>query len=148
MTPKSEVEIEAQINTLYMLRDLCQQNGFRTIQYMEVSKKYSVSISALREEEKFPKCIGSGICPDDIEAVRRNLIQLTVFGKEIESNTGNEHNVLDSLRDTIRRLEPDLAQTCDAVLKTYVEQDELDDETSSNKPDHQNDESDEGGTDH
>lgn len=98
---------------------------------MDSSKQYSLSLNAVKEEAKFLKYIGRTKWPDHMETMRTHLLQSTFFEKEIQSNTGNDHHVLESLRDILRRLDLDLVSKCDALLEKCTELNELNCESPS-----------------
>lgn len=96
------------VNTLYRSRQFCKENGVRTIQHVHVSKHYGIELNPLYEEKKFFICIDKTNWPDRMDAIRRGLLQFTLFYKEIKHNNGNEHNILKSLHDTLDRLDQNL----------------------------------------
>lgn len=41
---------EAEVNTLYRIRDFCNTNGFRPVQNIEVTVRYKEACDALKEQ--------------------------------------------------------------------------------------------------
>lgn len=70
---------------------------------------------------KFRNYIDNTEWPDHMNIMPLNQLQSTVFDKGIQSNNGNEHDILQSLHDSLERLDTNLVRTCDLRLKRKVE---------------------------
>lgn len=62
LTANTDAQAEAQIHTLYRVRYLCKQNGFRTLQNSEFMDHYKRFVSAQHEELKFISYIPENKC--------------------------------------------------------------------------------------
>lgn len=117
MNVKTEDDIEAQVNTLFRVRDVCKSIGFRTVQHQDVLKQYKLSVCALQEERKFLSYMSSKQWPPNMEVIRTNLLRSTTLDSELMYNTGNNHDVLPSILTLLKRLDPNLAQQCEESIK-------------------------------
>lgn len=130
MNARSQKEIDAQCNSLHRLKSLHSSNGFKTIQPFETSKQYIIALDALQEESKFLAYLQNHTWPHGMTQTRINMLQDTAMDHEITSNKGNELSILDSLRIVLRRLDPDLQEKCDAILKEKMEVTETSDDNT------------------
>ena len=92
---------EAQINTLYRIKELCEMNNYKTVQQDEVSHQSKVAVDAILEEKKFLQYLDCSTWPIGLETVRVNLLRSTVLDKEIEQNRGNDSIILECLRNAL-----------------------------------------------
>ncbi len=122
MNASSDTEVEAQCNTLHRAKEHFLLNGLKTIQYQLINHQFKMAMSALDEEKKFLKYLGSTEWPSQMISIRRNLLRSTVMDDEIESNKGNEHTVLTTLRQSLMAVSPNLVKTCDERLKQSIEE--------------------------
>lgn len=120
MNGDSEEHRRTQINTLLRVKQICSMNNFRTVQAAQVTAQFKVALLALREESEFLKYLGKNDWPLELRTIQENLLQSTVLDKEILSNVGNDHHVLDSLKSAIRRVNPDLVKQRDDFNNTVV----------------------------
>lgn len=121
MNPSSEMEKQAQVNTLYRVQLICRERGFRTVQHSDVSAQFKASVLALKEAAKFLKYINRSKWPDEMDTIRLNLLQSMKLDDEVTSNQGNEYSVIESLRSALQRVDPDLRDRSDALLITRTE---------------------------
>lgn len=121
MNPKCELDEKAQVNTLYRVQNLCRSNGFRTVQHTDVSAQFKAAVLALKEEVKFLKYIDDSTWPSGMETIQKNLLRSMILDDEVSSNQGNEFMVIESLRSALRRVDPELLDTCDERLQSRTE---------------------------
>lgn len=74
---------EDQINCLPRVNDFFKLNTFRTVEHYDVSSHFQSALSALKEENKFLKYLGSTDWPLGMDKIRRNILQTTVLDEEI-----------------------------------------------------------------
>lgn len=121
MNPKTPVQEQAQVNTLYRVRDIFTTNGFRTIQHRDVTKQYLLSMNALKEEEKFLCSIKATEWPQGMEKTRETLLRSVHMDKELEANRGNEHKLLEPIVVVLKRVHPDLVDSMESSLKKKIQ---------------------------
>jgi len=92
---------EAQINTLYRVKELCEMNNYKTVQQDEVSHQSKLAVDAILEEKKFLQYLDCNTWPVGLETVRVNLLRSTVLDKELEQNRGNDSIILECLRNAL-----------------------------------------------
>ena len=107
----------AQCNTIYRARHWCENNDFKSIKPDTLNKLYALSKQALKEEAKFLKEIGESNWPADMEVNKENLLRTTIYDSEIQSNLGNEKDVLEELWKCFRRKHPGAAKGIEAAKK-------------------------------
>ncbi len=113
--------IEAQINALHRLKDVCSLNDFTTVQHETVTEQYKLANEALQEEKKFLNYLEMDKWPNGMENIRNNLLRTTSMDDEITLNRGNDQSILDSLHSALQRMDPQLAAGQDEKLRHKTE---------------------------
>ncbi len=117
MNHSSEHGVDAQVNTLYRLKNLYSMNGYNCIQSDTVTEQYKIAVEALQEERKFLDYLELDSWPKEMDTVRNNLLRTTSMDDEILLNRGNDLSVLDSLRETLQRIDPQMVDRQDEKLR-------------------------------
>lgn len=97
---------QTQINTLYRLREIFKENGFKPVQFAVVCEQYKKASMALSEAFKFERFLESDKWPTAMAAVKQNLTQTTKLDDEVEENSGNGTLILPFLKDLYFKLHP------------------------------------------
>jgi len=103
MKAEGELGVQAQINALYRVRDLCRENGYKAAPFRTVAQQFQKARAALMEAKKFETLLESSTWPEEMEAVRLNLLRTTKFDDDVEANTGNDTDILPSVLESYRR---------------------------------------------
>jgi len=112
---------DAQINTLHRLKDLYTLNGFSTLHEDDVNEQYKLSIDALMEEKKFLSYLEAECWPTYMSIIRTNLLRTTSMDDEVKLNRGNDLSIMASLRSTLQRYDPRLADRQDERQRRKIE---------------------------
>ena len=59
--------------------------------------------------------------PLQVSTLRTNLLRSTQLGRESESNEGNDHTILKTLRQSLMSVNPNLVKKCDEDLRKATE---------------------------
>ena len=78
---------------------------------------YLTSKKALEEERKFLAAIGEESWPENMNTNKENLLRTTVYDEDLESNSGNDSDVLPELWESFRRKFPGIAKGIEARKK-------------------------------
>ena len=106
MKAEGEHGEQIQINTLYRVREICQERRYKPVQHTVVSEQYKKASNALQEAIKFGKFLDSNTWPTDMEATRENLLRTTRLDNDVEENSGNDNEILPVLRSLYFKLYP------------------------------------------
>ena len=121
MNPDPKFGDDVQINALHRIKELYILNGSRTVQHQTVTEQYKLSLDALCEEQKFLKYLNAETWPAGTENVRQNLLRSTVMDDELISNRGNDTVILETLRNTLIRMDRDLVCRLDITWNSSVQ---------------------------
>ncbi len=121
MNAKGEGAENIQINSLHRLKDLYLQNSGKAIKAEDLTSQFKLSTLAHLEDAKFLRFIESDNWPREMHDLRKNLLQTTLFDKDLEENSNNEFMVLPNLLDAYRRHFPHIATLKEAKWKASTE---------------------------
>lgn len=82
----------------------------KPIQHHTVTKQFKLAVDALKEEKKFLSYLDSTEWSSMMNLTRNNLLFTTMMDQDICMNQGNEGQILESLRSSLRRLDSVLLQ--------------------------------------
>lgn len=92
------------------------------MQFATITEQYRISLKAILEESKFLQFIAMSDWPSDMKSARQNMAYSTVLDEEINENTANEHTILPSLRNGLRRADFRLLKLSDERLRSKIEE--------------------------
>ena len=121
MNASTDDEVRAQKYTLHRAKEHFLLNGLKTVQYKTINEQFKMSMLAISEEKKFLAYIDCSEWPSPMTKIRHNLLKSSVLDGDIESNQGNEHTILPTLRQSLISINPNLVEICDKRLKQSVE---------------------------
>ena len=121
MNASTDDEIEAQLHTLHRAKEYSLLNGLKVVQYTTINDMFKMSMLAISEVKKFQTYLGSTEWPAQMANVKNNLLRSTILDSEIESNQGNEYTILNTLRQSLMSISPNIVKECDRRLKQLVE---------------------------
>lgn len=101
---------EEQVNTVHRIRHYCESNNFKPVQGRTISEQFEFAKLARKEELTFLNKIGSKSWPPNMETARENLLRTTQCDRELESNIGNDGDVLTTLWNCFKSLYPKKAE--------------------------------------
>ena len=104
MNALSSGEEEAQVNTIFRLKSWCSSNSYRTAQSSDVTRLFQLAVHARKEDRKFCSFIKQPDWPSAMKGVRDDLHRTVRYDSEIESNIGNDTEVLPSILQCYRQL--------------------------------------------
>lgn len=101
--------IEAQINTLYRLRDVCKQQKFKPVSHRHTVEQFEKALAAIKEARKFESLLESNEWPSEMIALKKNLLQTSKLDAEVASNRGNDYDILGVILKRYTEVCPDIA---------------------------------------
>lgn len=73
-----------------------------TVQQTIVNKQYKISINIIEDANTFLKYLHKAYWPENMNAIRDNLLRSTILDEEIMSISGNSHTVLQSVKAALK----------------------------------------------
>ncbi len=118
---------DAQSNTIYRMKHWSELHGYKPVQTTIVTEQFGLSILALKEQDKFLNHIGETEWPPHMESIKENILHTTGLDSELQSNAGNDTDVLPSIWRCYTRLYP-------ANAKNIEEKNNSDDTSTKTDP--------------
>ena len=106
MNGVSKGQVEAQVNTIYRVRSWVAANNFRSAQACEVSRQFGLALLAQKESEKFLAYTGRSECPESMSMMRDDLFQSTKYDSFLETNRGNDIDMITPIIDCFSKIFP------------------------------------------
>ena len=113
----NSTSIEDSINTIRRIAYFASNHHYKPVSFTIVEKQYKAAVLARKEAEKFEKYLQTHQWPQDMLTARRNLLKTSLFDDAVDSNSGNDKNVLPQLLDMHKSLFPDDAFVLAAQFK-------------------------------
>ncbi len=106
----------AQALTILRAKVVCYEKGFKSVQHDAISRQFQLATDAIEEETKFLRFLFPESWPVEMEQMKTNLLETTLFDDELESNRGNA-TLLPCLSAAYRRHYPLVAPVKEAKMK-------------------------------
>lgn len=116
LNAKTEQSKQAQVYTLYTVREICRLSDFGTVQHTEFMKRFKLPVSNMQEEGKLLSYVPEKRRLEHMETMRMNLLRSTALNSEIVLNMVNDNHILPKLLKLLCRLDPGIAQKVDDSL--------------------------------
>lgn len=97
---------DAQVNTIHRLKYWSEANQYKSAQSKIVVEQFKLAVFALQEEAKFLKYINEDEWPANMDTTKENILRTTVLDQELNSNNGNDTDILPSILRCFTRLYP------------------------------------------
>lgn len=124
MNAKGEGAQDVQISALHRAKDLYIHSSLKAIKADELTSQFKLSNLAHMEQRKFLRFIESKSWPTEMSDLKENLLNTTMFDKDLEENSNNDLSILSHLLDAYRRHFPDIAVLKEAKWQASIESDE------------------------
>lgn len=111
------------INTLKRVKYYASQNNYKPVSYAIVEKQYAAAVAARLEAIKFERYLQTDQWPEEMKAAKGNLLHTTLFDAAIDSNRGNEQDILPPLLELHRFKFPDDSFLLHAKFKASFDSD-------------------------
>lgn len=102
MCAQSDGDVDAQIHTLYQLRKICKNQGYKTIQHRILTKHYSIAVKPMAEDRNVLNNLNFTNLPDHLITMRTDLLRSTTFDADVTSNSGKKNIALEALSTGLR----------------------------------------------
>lgn len=103
MQDTGEEREETQLITIHRCAYCHANNAFKPISSDFVSKMYKIAHQAVKEKEKFLSFIDEEEWRLEMMTVCENMLETTIFDKELEENVVNDNDVLKYLSEAFKR---------------------------------------------
>lgn len=133
MNAKGDESEQIQISALHRAKDLYLHSSMKTIKAENLTSQFKLSNLAHLEQTKFLKFIEGKSWPNEMNDLRDNLLNTTMFDDQLEENSNNELSILPKLLDAYRRHFPDIAALKEAKWQASIEIEETVEPTLANK---------------
>ena len=106
MSAVSYGKVEAQVNTFFRMKHWSETKRYKAVQSNAIVDQYRYDVMALKEEEKFLNYIDETEWPTNMETTKENILRTTISDSQLNSNSGNDNDVLPSILRSFKRLHP------------------------------------------